>query len=171
MCFLPDAHVFREILSSLHSTIAILQPHRNERRDATTDVFVDPLMITLQYECGIAATPKNLIDRCLDCILIIEEIVNGQHYGEINEDLISNFGDVIPFAFFERNEASWRGRVKSCAAEEVYKDVESAALHLTQAVAIDFWGVDDLLNVSESSLSSSPIVQDIFNNLFAIKVR
>ena len=82
---------------------------------------------------------------------------------------------MIPFAFFERNEATWRGRVKKSALKDVHWKVAHASMQLAEAVATDFWGVDSIqyndngeLDLSTSKLGKSPILQDIFNNIIAI---
>jgi hypothetical protein len=65
--------------------------------------------------------------------------------------------------------------MKYCA-----NSVETTARRLAKAVAIDFWGVEDddgimydndetIINLTKAKELKSPIVQDIFNNLIAIK--
>lgn len=88
----------------------------------------------------------------------------------------------MPPAFFERNEAIWRGRVKPNVLEHAHI-VPSAARRLAEAIAVDFWGVDEItyidndddadsegiLDLSMAMESKNPILGDIFNNLIAIK--
>ena len=109
---------------------------------------------------------------------IDEVVATPQHsrYHQSNDfasDPVSDYGDLIPGAFLERNEATWRGRIKIAAAEQAYRRVIDAADALAEAVAIDFWGLDhydgENTDLSLSKESKSPILQDIFNNIFAIK--
>ena len=163
-----SAQIFREVLISLESTVSVLKMHEQDKKDK---VMITSLIEILKYESGIAAVPDNLINRCLDAIQVIEEIVTTDEYGMIsigNKSNQSEFGDILPPAFFDRNEASWRGRIKPEASREAYDSVENASLALIKAVAIDFWGAH-LDDFSAAEESKSPIVQDIFNNLILLK--
>lgn len=109
---------------------------------------------------------------------IDEVVATPQHsrYHQSNDfvsDPVSDYGELIPFAFLERNEAIWRGRIKVAAAEQAYRRVRVAADALAEAVSLDFWGLDHYdgedTDLSASEESKSPILQDIFNNIFAIK--
>jgi len=69
----------------------------------------------------------------------------------------------------------WRGRVKQVALECSH-DVPLAAQRLAEAVALDFWGVESIqfnesgeIDLNDAKETKSPIVQDIFNNLIAVK--
>lgn len=109
----------------------------------------------------------------------IDEVVatpRHSRYRQSNDyasDPVSDYGKLIPFAFLERNEAPWRGRIKAAAAKQAYRRVKVAADALAEAVALDFWGLDHYdeedTDLSASEESKSPILQDIFNNIFAIK--
>ena len=159
-----SAQVFRDILTSIDSTVSILSMYSKD-----PDV-VAPLMTILRYESGIDAQPDNLKERCLDATQIISNVVCTHHDGKRNKDQISHDGDgIVPYAFFERNEAAWRGRVKPENAEEAYERVRSTAEELVQAIAVDFWGADDDYNLNSTKEIKSPLVQDIFNNLIALK--
>ena len=168
-----SAQVFSELLSALDATIAFLDTLQN---DDYEDV-ISPLMTLLEYESGIAADPVSLRARCVEAVDVIESVISPIHHvgKTLNDadDDVSDFSDLIPQAFFERNEASWRGRVQSAAAEESYSTVQKAADGLAKAVAVDFWGLDE--NASKQDLLQevrqlkSPIVQDINNNIFCLK--
>ena len=84
----------------------------------------------------------------------------------------------MPPAFFERNEAIWRGRVRPDALEDARG---------VKAVAVDFWGADGggggdavkyvdgnsdgraIIDLSDARESKNPVVQDIFNNQIALR--
>ena len=109
---------------------------------------------------------------------IDEVVATPQHsrYHQSNDfasDPVSDYGELIPGGFLERNEATWRGRIKIAAAEQAYRRVRVAADALAEAVASDFWGLGHYdgkdTDISSSQESKSPILQDIFNNIFAIK--
>ncbi len=168
-----SSQVFSELLSAMDATIAFLDTLQH---DDDEDV-ISPLMTLLEYESGMSADPVSLRARCVEAIGVIEAVISPIHHvgktlDDANDD-VSDFGDLIPQAFFERNEARWRGRVQSAAADESYSKVQKAANGLAKAVAVDFWGLDknasmqDLLQ--EARQLKSPIVQDIFNNIFCLK--
>ena len=175
-----SANVFRELLACLDSTISVIDEQLMKKESSdTNNNFLKPLMILLSHESGMAAEPVFMKERCLDTMKIIEEVVNAYQHtrhddGTCKIDSVCDFEDIIPHAFFERNEASWRGRIKPNAAREAYGIVQKAAQELAVVVARDFWGSDmelenwdvDNLDVLETK---SPIVQDIFNNRFALK--
>lgn len=170
-----SAQVYGELLAAMDATIAVL-----DTLDSNKDDLVAPLMTLLEYESGIAADPASLRARCIEAIQVIEKVISpihhvGNHFSNAANtgDQMSEYGDLIPPAFFERNEASWRGRVQSSAAEESYGTVTKSAETLARAVAVDFWGMDEKASMEnilhETSQMKSPIVQDVFNNLFALK--
>jgi hypothetical protein len=142
----------------------------------TSDDMIHPLMTLLEYESGIAADRDSLLFRCVTAMKVIQDVISPIHHvrrTHYGSDQISDYGDLIPRAFFERNEATWRGRVQSTAAEESYERVREMASKLAHAVAVDFWGMDEDASIvdmmHDTKRMKSPIVQDIFNNIFALK--
>ena len=171
-----SAQVYREILSAIDATVAILDAHPGREEP---DGLIQDLIVVLQHESGIAAEPESVKSRCLDATEAIEEVVSAhqldqyQHRRSFSVDQVSNCGQIIPFAYFERNEGTWRGQIKPSAAEEAYKKVKDATGQLAEAVAIEFWGLQGFIgtntDMGSAKESKSPIVQDIFNNIFALK--
>jgi MutS domain V/MutS domain I len=172
-----SAQVYSELLRALDSTIQVLdvlsQSHSND--------VVRSLMVLLEYESGMAADPSSLRQRCLDAIQVMEDVLCPIHHvgdkgGSDGNEQLTDFGGLIPLAYFERNEATWRGRVRYRAAPEAYQRVQQASERLAKTVACDFWGFE-LKDGAErfSAVTSTTdniknlIVQDIFNNLFALK--
>jgi len=165
-----SAQIFREVMVSLQSTISVLDMCS---QDDESVEMISSLMEILRHESGIDATPENLKNRCLDAAQVIEEVINthDSHGHELTSiDQISNADVIVPPAFFERNEASWRGRIKPEASMDAYANVEKAAVSLIQAVATDFWGASDPDDLSTAEETKTPIVQDIFNNLIHLRV-
>jgi len=166
-----SADVYGDILQALN-IILVLDIFGSE------SAAVRSLMILLEHETGMAADPTSLRARCSAAVAAIEDVISPFHHAQPDRtsrsesDFISNFGRVIPGAFFERNEAIWRGRVRREASPASYEKVERAAETLAAAVAEDFWGLElgaaDTLE-SDFPESKSPIVQDIFNNIFALR--
>ena len=160
-----SAPVYAEVLSVLDSTLKTIY----------TYTWIDPMMTLLEFESGIAADPESIKARCSEAVRVIEDVVSPFHHAEKcsgEHDRVSDYGELIPRAFFERNEAAWRGRVRPEVCGEAYRRVDEAALNLAKAVATDFWGVDmiDIEQiVQEAQSSKSPIVPDVYNNMFAIK--
>lgn len=171
-----SAQVYGELLAAMHTTITVLDMADGALKQSD---IVEPLMTILKHESGIAAEPDSLRSRCMEAMSVIEDVVSpihhvvGREMGNAKEDRISDFGDLIPRAFFERNEAAWRGRVRSSAASASYQAVECSANRLAQAVARDFWGMEEDTSlqkkIAKAKSNKSPIVQDIFNNIFALK--
>jgi hypothetical protein len=130
-------------------------------------------MKVLKFESGLEATPSNLKNRCLDVIQIIEKVVSMRCTDALENDLESiaycNKVEVVPSRFFYNNEKNWRGRINPEAAPEIYKAVQDAATQLVNAVAVDFWGSSNPNDISTAKASTNPVVQDMFNNLFALK--
>jgi len=159
-----SAQVFRDILSSIESSVSVLN---------TSQKIVPPLMTILRHESGIDSQANNLRERCLDVIQIIENVVCTHDPYDMNSkdsDGISSDGNgIVPSAFFERNEISWRGRIKPENAKEAYDNVSNAASNLIEAIAVDFWGTLNPNDMNSAMETKSPIVQDIFNNLIALK--
>jgi predicted GIY-YIG superfamily endonuclease len=165
-----SAEVFREVLVSLYSTVNVIETCLLDERGK--EVMLSLINI-LRYESGIDASPGNLANRCLDAAQVIEEVVNtfDSTYGQLSyEDEISDHAnEIVPPAFFERNEAPWRGRIKPEASLEAYALVQKAAASLLKAVATDFWGASSIENMESAKEIRSPIVQDIFNNMIHLK--
>ena len=161
-----SAQVFRDILTSLESSVSVINSYREDPN------IVTPLLSILRYESGIDAEQTNLKERCLDAMQLIKQVVCTYHsdYDTMNKDAISSNGNgIIPSAYFERNEACWRGRIKPENAEEAYREVDRAAKELVQSIAIDYWGAVDSKDMNTAKEQKNPIVQDIFNNLIALK--
>jgi MutS domain V len=164
------AHVYGEILQTLHATILILDlfssrstDYNDHESQGTTDAMTS-LMTLLEYESGMAASPTSLKRRCSEAIAAIEDILcpiyhlTGPMDDTENDERISDCSNLIPQSFLERNEAIWRGRVRKDAAPDAYDRVQVAAEQLSRAFENDF-------NEGCKNL----IVQDIFNNLIALK--
>lgn len=130
-------------------------------------------MVLLEYKSGIAAEPNSLLSRCTEARKQISEVV--QYPCNSRNDVfdkVSDCGTIIPSTFFERNELPWKGRVHRDVVEDAYSSVDRAANSLVNAVAKDFWGIKANSHDSTKGISmnsKSLIVQDIFNNLIAIK--
>lgn len=183
-----SATVYREILVALDAASEVLL--LDHGRDDSN--IVNALLAILLHDTGIHdMCSTSLRNRIINAMKEIERVVNTQNMEhslmnieqrDHNHDIdcVSYYGDVVPSAFFERNEAIWRGRVKLNAMKHCAYSVETTARRLAEAVAIDFWGVEDddgvkydndetIINLTEAKELKSPIVQDIFNNLIAIK--
>ena len=156
----------------MEATVSILEKYEQE------EDIIDSMMSILRFESGIDAQPANLRNRCLDTIQVINQVVSiqsapNESFSRDQADTFTDSRGWIPNAFFERNEAAWRGRVKREAASSVYDNVSTASDALIHAIAEDFWGVS-LVSSGDGHASNlggtkSPIVQDIFNNIIAIK--
>ena len=170
-----SAEVFSEILRTLHSTIQVVDTF--EKQGKTTELSA--LITILQYESGMATDADSLRQRCHEAIIAIEEVICPFHHVSHSDttlhddELVTDFGEVVPRGFFERNEAPWRGRVRRDAAPRAYAEVEKSAERLLGAVAQDYWGLSpEELKAASYSVATGRkcvIVQDIFNNLFALK--
>ena len=187
-----SAAVYREILVALDVACDVLLLDQVEDEDDSPGI-VNALMKILRHDTATEeSNPAALRKRFLDAMEMIERVINSQNIEHslrnidqdngnesAENDCVSCYGEVVPPAFFERNEAIWRGRVKPTAMERHAHSVPKAAKRLAEAVAKDFWGVDDegishendltIINLSEAKESKSPVVQDIFNNLLSIK--
>eukprot|EP00571_Detonula_confervacea_P014987 CAMPEP_0172308806 /NCGR_PEP_ID=MMETSP1058-20130122/9291_1 /TAXON_ID=83371 /ORGANISM="Detonula confervacea, Strain CCMP 353" /LENGTH=1533 /DNA_ID=CAMNT_0013021311 /DNA_START=117 /DNA_END=4718 /DNA_ORIENTATION=+ len=192
-----SAVVYREILSALDAASEVLLLDGGEdvdtiSQDDESSGIVDPLMKILQHDTGtMASNSMSLRASFIGAMKIIESVVSTQNLEHslrniVNcdddseqRDYISYYGDVVPPAFFERNEAIWRGRVKPNALEHAHI-VPLAAKRLAEAIAADFWGVHDItyeddddgggvIDLSGARESKNPIYQDVFNNQIAIK--
>lgn len=183
-----SAIVYREILVALDAASEVL--HLDHGRDNNN--IVNALLAILLHDTGIHdMCSTSLRNRIINAMKDIESVVNTQNMehsltnikrqdDDREMDCVSNYGDVVPSAFFERNEGIWRGRVKLNAMKHCADSVETTARCLAVAVATDFWGVEDddgmkydndgtIVNLSGAKELKSPIVQDMFNNLIAIK--
>jgi len=186
-----SAAVYREILVALDAACDVLLLDQG-RDDDNSPGIVNALMTILRHDTATEeSNPAALRKKFLDAMEMIERVVNSQNMDhslrniDQDDENVSSVNDcvscygVVPPAFFERNEAIWRGRVKPNAMERHAQCVPKAAKRLAEAVAKDFWGVNDdsichendcaIINLSEAKESKSPVVQDIFNNLLSIK--
>ena len=183
-----SATVHCEILSSLDAAceICMLDEVNDERRNDDNSGIVKPLLKILHHDTGTKGSNASVLRKSfLDAMRMIASVVSTQHMDrvlknieyddDVERDCISHIGAVVPPAFFERNEAVWRGRVKTCALSHAHI-VPKASKRLAEAIAVDFWGVDTItydddgvLQLSGALESKCPVVQDIFNNLLAIK--
>eukprot|EP00970_Alexandrium_tamarense_P012522 scaffold2946_cov209-Alexandrium_tamarense.AAC.4 len=182
-----SAAVYRDILSALDSSSELLFLDDRDTGVEAGSSLINPLLRILEYDTGLGTTTAaSLRDRLLDAMRIIEDVVS-THTMEDDElqnvdtdnqsESISYFGDVVPFAFYERNELIWRGRVKPAALEQSHS-VPEAARKLAEAIAVNFWGIETLIydekgdiDLSDAKETKSPIVQDIFNNIIAIRAK
>lgn len=162
-----SAHVYGELLQTMHSITHFLNGLESPR-------VVEAIMTLLEFESGMAADLDSLKQRCNDAVGMIEDVISVSYHVSAmtpkadSEDCISSFGCVIPKGFLERNECPWRGRVRPGAAQRAYQGVERSALKLAEAIAVDFYGtpLSELLNQNPIK---TPVVQDVFNNLIALK--
>ncbi|KAL3763788.1 hypothetical protein ACHAWU_001908 [Discostella pseudostelligera] len=182
-----SAAVHCEILSSLDAACEICWLDGDI--DGSTDNdsgIVMPLLKILHHDTGTKGSNATTMRKSfIDAMTMIASVVSTQsmdrvlknieYEDDVESDCISHIGAVVPPAFFERNEAVWRGRVKACALRHAHI-VPTKAKRLAEAIAVDFWGVetityddDGVLQLSGAMESKSPVVQDIFNNLLAIK--
>mmetsp|Transcript_8180 Transcript_8180/g.15395 ORF Transcript_8180/g.15395 Transcript_8180/m.15395 type:complete len:1426 (-) Transcript_8180:2488-6765(-) len=165
-----SAEIFREVLVSLYSTVNVIEMCLQDERG---EEMILSLINILRYESGIDASPDNLRNRCLDAAQVIEEVVNTFDiiYGQLSygDEISDHANEIVPPAFFERNEAPWRGRIKPEASLEAYDRVQKAAGSLLKAVATEFWGATIVENMDTAKEVRSPIVQDIFNNMIHLK--
>ncbi len=155
--------VFRELIGTLSTTVTIFD---------TYDV-VDDLLALIEHESGIKAEKYSLLSRCSVALQCIEQVVQPLQ-NNANIDKCSDYGWLVPKAFFERNEADWRGRIRREVAEQTYSNVERAANKLVETIKRDFWGNPndteiDLRGIAASTSSSSLIAHDVFNNMLALK--
>lgn len=158
-----SSQVYQELLTALKSIVTVIDLFGSD-----SDIVIS-LMTILEYETGMAANANLLKQRCLDAIDVIEKVVTTEGSSSESVERISNFGYVVPPSFFLRNEASWRGRVR-CEMLNSYSEVERAASSLAEAVASDFWGAASLSVATDvATENKTPIVQDIFNNAFALR--
>jgi DNA mismatch repair ATPase MutS/predicted GIY-YIG superfamily endonuclease len=163
-----SAQVYGELLAALNTTSVLLDAFHEQ------SALVKSLMVLLKYESGMAANASSLRFRCDEAIAAIESIVSPLHHchprrvGHVS-DRISYFGDIVPGAFFERNESPWRGRVREESVPEAYARVQEAAQKLAEAVAKDYWGKTLAEVQEEAKGAKSLIVQDLFNNIFSLK--
>jgi hypothetical protein len=185
-----SAAVYREILSALDaaSKVLLLDGENIEIDDGSSGSIVHPLLKILHHDTGVEALDANsLRQKFMEAATLIRSVVSTQNLEQTlyntdcktdddsDGDYISYFGDVVPPAFLERNEAIWRGRVKPSALKHSHR-VPLAAKRLADAIAVDLWGVDavscdnnGVIDLSDAKESKNPIVQDIFNNLIAIR--
>ena len=160
-----SASVYRNILYTLDSSIQLLD--QSGSGDGYTDIIPSLLRI-LNHDTGIDVIDSaTLRESFVVAKELIEEVVD-THDKEDNQDEISFFGDLIPYPFMERNEGTWRGRVKKSALKDAHLNVSGSSKNLAEAVAADFWGFDSV-QYESSGTAKSPILQDIFNNIIAIK--
>jgi hypothetical protein len=153
--------VFRELIGILSTTISILDTYR----------AVDDVLALIEHESGIKAEKHTLQSRCSLSLQCIEQVVQPLHINQ-NIDKCSDYGFLIPKAFFERNEAEWRGRIRREVAEQTYVNVERAAKALVETIQRDFLGNSNGTNAelrNPASSSSSIIAHDIFNNMLSLK--
>ena len=148
-----SAHIFREVRHVLHTTLQILEtPHLKQH-------LIPKLLSIVQHESGYQTTASQLHVDCIHAMHTIDRVV--RHLGDPHQvDQVSDFNPV-PRAFFERNEITWRGRVKREVAHSSYANVDQAAEQLSEAIRADF--------IRDDQAAEKLIVQDIFNNLLAIK--
>ena len=172
-----SAEVHAELLRAMHGTVLLLDTFDTTQEESNS-VVINSLMTLLEYESGLAADPESLRQRCVEAMNVVESVVSPIHHVQepgTSDESITEYGSVVPAAFFERNELSWRGRVQEDAAPESYAKVSESAQRLAEAVANDFWGMDlaDILEKEQDDNKKTPakniVMQDIFNNLIALK--
>jgi hypothetical protein len=169
-----SAQVYGELLQALDATETIIDLFR------PTNNIIDSLMVVVEYESGMAADANSLASRCHSAKEAIENVISPLHHPHVysmntgsDDDRIHDFGGLVPRAFFERNESPWRGRVRPDAVRHSYDQVKATAIALAHAIATDFWGAPGTTGLKasrfETNETKNPIVQDVFNNLLALK--
>lgn len=164
-----SAQVYGELLAAMDASVVVLDTLNS---DNVSDDMISPLMTLLEYESGIAADRDSLKARCIAAMEVIQGVISPVYHVRNTDDgadQISDHGDFISPAFFERNEAPWRRRVQSTAAEESYERVRETAEKLVQAVEIDFGQPFFKEDEVKKDRVRIPIVHDIFNNILALK--
>eukprot|EP00977_Amphora_coffeiformis_P025658 scaffold21117_cov170-Amphora_coffeaeformis.AAC.2 len=157
-----SAHVYGELLQTLESTVVVL-----ERLKDTEPEVIESLMAVLEYETEMKGDPESLRLRCAEARETIKAVVSPFHHPRessgksVFKDDTSDFGDCVPSAFFERNEV-WRRRVQPDVMRASYDQVAKAAEKLSKVVEEDFW-------LGKVGQGKNLIVQDMFNNLIALK--
>jgi hypothetical protein len=167
-----SASVYRSILFALDAAIQLLDRDNSTIGSGCSDIRT-PLVRILHHDTGIEVADSSSLKESFICTKhIIEDVVSTQD----GEEEISDLGVVIPGSFFEKNENTWRGRVKKSAINDAHLRVADASMRLAEAVAVDFLGVDSIqyddngkLDLSTSSLTKSSIAHDVSNNIIAIK--
>ncbi|EJK53807.1 hypothetical protein THAOC_26676 [Thalassiosira oceanica] len=163
-----SAAVYRDVVAALDAASTALREGDGE--------VVRPLLDVLRHDTGIAVScPEDLAERLGEARREIDAVVvRGD--GRDGADAISDHGDAVPPAFFERNEAIWRGRVRPSVLTES-DHVRTAARALAEAVAEDFLGVprgdgpggdgDD--RPARAAGRKNPVAQDVFNNILGLR--
>lgn len=161
-----SAFVYEELLQALDVTLHLM------KLPTSDDFPLDEFMTILEFETGIAADPISIASRSLESVSIIEDIISPIHHARskaVNNDedidKLTDFGKIVPPAFWERNEADWRGRVRPSVCNDSYEQVKKSASKLAAAIKKDFWDASCI----DDSKKKSPVVQDIFNNLLSIR--
>ena len=170
-----SAYVYHELLACLDTTILIFQTFGQNNDEVKHDI-ISPLMKLLEYESGIAAEQIAILNRSFEAKNVIEKVINtkssnSEHRYEGEIDCVSDKGNLIPRTFFERNEIHWRGKVKPEALRDAYDRVTYAANLLAEAIANDFWGIEEFSPNTLETVSTlkSPISHNIFDNRLACK--
>ena len=148
-----SADVYRELIHTLSTTVMLLESFSDEETRT-----LESLMRLIEFESGIAASPDSLCQRCKEAISAIEATVcTTMYYGESSGDVaLPSRHDNVPTAFFERNELAWRGRIRYESMPEIYERVQATARCLAKVMSEDF-------------ADGSAVVQDIFNNILALR--
>ena len=122
-----SAAVYREILSALDaaSKVLLLDGENIEIDDGSSGSIVHPLLKILHHDTGVEALDANsLRQKFMEAATLIRSVVSTQNLEQTlyntdcktdddsDGDYISYFGDVVPPAFLERNEAIWRGQAE-----------------------------------------------------------
>ncbi|KAF6144424.1 hypothetical protein GIB67_024651 [Kingdonia uniflora] len=108
----------------------ILLMYSNSELFDIVKMLLDPTWVST----GLKIEIETLVENCKWVSEEIDEMISLD--GE-NDQKVCSYPN-IPIDFFEAMESSWKGRVKRIHAEEVYKEVETAAKALSTAVTEDF---------------------------------
>lgn len=157
------ANVYGELLQSLSTTGYILQDEDSE------GLPISDLLHLCQHESGLPAERRSLLNRCQAAVEAIENVVstsyhvNDGYFGD-EDDIIGDEvtrDEIIPDSFFDRNELTWRGRVRPAVVFRDHQQVQIAARELCAAVKQDFSG--------QRIVRRNDIAHSINDNLFALK--
>ncbi|KAL3943367.1 MAG: hypothetical protein SGBAC_002570 [Bacillariaceae sp.] len=153
-----SANIYGELLGAL-SIVELVLAEKNGGLPTAA------LLALCEHESGIPCSRDSLVQRCNDAVDVIESVISSVYHvtGSSDTDRFDSIttDDFVSDAFFERNEAPWRGRIQRKVAIEAYTRVEKASQNFRDALASDF--------ISGSASNKALIIHDFYNNLIALK--
>ncbi|CAJ1966258.1 unnamed protein product [Cylindrotheca closterium] len=155
-----SANIYGELLQTLSNVELVLAEKNGGLPTAA-------LLALCEHESGIPCSRDSLVQRCNNAVAVIESVISSIYHvtnsGVSENDRFDSItmDDFVSDAFFERNEAPWRGRIQRKVAMKTYSRVENAAQNFRHALASDF--------ISDSASNKALIIHDFYNNLIALK--